>query len=106
MATTDSQKPRFFGTPAALGAWFAKNAAAESELFVDFHKRGSGHASITWPESEDEALCVGWVDGVRKSIDEDAYKIRFTPRKPTSIWSAINFVTARYTLVVDLFQST
>jgi uncharacterized protein YdeI (YjbR/CyaY-like superfamily) len=82
--------PTFFKTPAEFCAWFAKHAATESELVVGFYKRDSGHASITWPESVDEALCVGWIDGLRTRIDDEAYKIRFTPRKPTSTWSAVN----------------
>jgi uncharacterized protein YdeI (YjbR/CyaY-like superfamily) len=59
-------------------------------LLVGFHKVDSGRPSMTWPESVDEALCFGWIDGVRKRIDEHAYSIRFTPRKPASIWSAVN----------------
>ncbi len=57
---------------------------------MGFYKKGSGKPSITWPESVDEALCFGWIDGVRKRIDDESYKIRFSPRKPTSIWSAVN----------------
>lgn len=87
--------PTFFQTPAAFRAWFAQHAATESELLVGFYKRDSGHASITWPESVDEALCVGWIDGVRKRVDDQAYTIRFTPRKTTSIWSAINIERVR-----------
>jgi uncharacterized protein YdeI (YjbR/CyaY-like superfamily) len=83
-------KPTFFATPAEFRAWFEANHQSAKELLVGFHKRGSGKPSITWPESVDEALCFGWIDGVRKSIDEDSYTIRFTPRKRTSIWSAIN----------------
>lgn len=70
--------------------WLAANHAQERELWVGFYKRGSGKPSITWPESVDEALCFGWIDGIRKRIDDDRYVIRFTPRKPTSTWSAIN----------------
>jgi uncharacterized protein YdeI (YjbR/CyaY-like superfamily) len=83
-------KPTFFATPAEFRAWLEANHQSAKELLVGFYKRGSGKPSISWPESVDEALCFGWIDGVRKSIDEDAYTIRFTPRKPTSIWSAIN----------------
>lgn len=82
--------PTFFKTAAEFGAWLAKHAATESELIVGFYKRDSGRPSMSWPESVDEALCHGWIDGVRKRIDEHAYQIRFTPRKPTSTWSAIN----------------
>ena len=81
---------RFFKTQSALRRWFCTHHQRERELLVGCWKVGSGQASITWPESVDEALCVGWIDGVRKRIDEDRYTIRFTPRKPTSIWSAVN----------------
>ncbi len=80
----------FFQTPADFRAWLEKNHATELELSVGFYKRDSGKPSITWPESVDAALCYGWIDGVRHSIDEASYRIRFTPRKPTSTWSAIN----------------
>ncbi|MBX3228432.1 MAG: YdeI/OmpD-associated family protein [Labilithrix sp.] len=80
----------FFATPAAFRRWLAKNHAKATELWVGFHKKGTGKPSITWPESVDESLCYGWIDGLRQSIDEDAYRIRFTPRKPTSIWSKVN----------------
>jgi uncharacterized protein YdeI (YjbR/CyaY-like superfamily) len=83
-------KPRFFPTPADFRAWLEANHETETELLVGFHKKGSGKPSITWPESVDEALCFGWIDGVRRNAGETAYTIRFTPRRPTSIWSAIN----------------
>ena len=82
--------PRFFPAAADFRAWLTANAANASELLVGFHKVGSGRPSMTWPESVDEALCVGWIDGVRRRIDDDTYSIRFTPRKPTSIWSNVN----------------
>jgi uncharacterized protein YdeI (YjbR/CyaY-like superfamily) len=87
--------PRFFKTAAAFRSWLAKHAGTERELTVGFYKRGSGRPSMTWPESVDEALCHGWIDGVRTRIDEESYKIRFTPRKPGSTWSAINIGKAR-----------
>lgn len=83
-------KIRFFATPADLRAWFDEHHTIERELWVGFHKRASGKPSVTWSESVDEALCVGWIDGIRKRIDDGTYKIRFTPRKPTSTWSKIN----------------
>jgi uncharacterized protein YdeI (YjbR/CyaY-like superfamily) len=83
-------KALFFPTPAEFRAWLEKNHAAELELSVGFYKRASGRPSITWPEAVDVALCYGWIDGVRNSIDAISYRIRFTPRKPTSTWSAIN----------------
>jgi uncharacterized protein YdeI (YjbR/CyaY-like superfamily) len=82
--------PRFFARPADFRRWLAAHHGKESALRVGFHKLGSGRPSLTWPESVDEALCFGWIDGVRKRIDDVSYTIRFTPRKPTSIWSAIN----------------
>lgn len=82
--------PTFFASPEDFRAWLKANAAIEPELLVGFWKVGSGHPSMTWPESVDEALCFGWIDGVRKRIDDDTYQIRFTPRRPTSIWSAVN----------------
>ncbi len=83
-------EPTFFAMPAELGAWLAEHHATVSELWVGFHKKGSGRPSVTWPEAVDEALCVGWIDGVRKGIDGHRYTIRFTPRKPRSIWSTVN----------------
>jgi uncharacterized protein YdeI (YjbR/CyaY-like superfamily) len=81
---------RFFKTPAELRRWFAKHHAGEDVLWVGFYKKDSGEPSVTWPESVDEALSVGWIDGIRKRIDDQRYKIRFTPRRPGSIWSAVN----------------
>jgi len=81
---------QFFKTPAAFRKWLAANHAKSNELWVGFYKKNSGKPSITWPESVDEALCFGWIDGVRKSLDEQSYVIRFSPRKPSSIWSAVN----------------
>ncbi|MGZ5437416.1 MAG: YdeI/OmpD-associated family protein [Pyrinomonadaceae bacterium] len=83
-------QPKFFKTPAAFRKWLAANHAKAKELFVGFYKKGSGKPSITWPESVDEALCFGWIDGVRKTIDNESYVIRFSPRKLESIWSAVN----------------
>ena len=83
-------RPTYFATPADFRAWFEKNHLAVEELLVGFYKRGSGKPSITWPESVDQALCFGWIDGIRRNVSEDAYSIRFTPRKKTSTWSAIN----------------
>ena len=82
--------PHFFKTPSAFRKWLAANHDKAKELFVGFYKKGSGKPSITWPESVDEALCFGWIDGVRKTIDDESYMIRFSPRKPESIWSAVN----------------
>jgi uncharacterized protein YdeI (YjbR/CyaY-like superfamily) len=96
--------PKFFKTPAAFHKWLADNHAKSKELWVGFYKKDSGKASITWPESVDEALCFGWIDGIRKSIDEDSYKIRFTPRKPTSVWSAVNIRNVAKLIKEDRMQ--
>lgn len=85
-----AKRPRFFATHDAFYAWLEAHHAREAELVVGFYKRGSGKPSLTWPESVDAALCFGWIDGVRRSLGEDAYTIRFTPRRPRSIWSAVN----------------
>jgi uncharacterized protein YdeI (YjbR/CyaY-like superfamily) len=80
----------YFESPAALRRWFRANHAKAQELWVGYYKKGSGTPSVTWPESVDEALCVGWIDGIRKRVDADRYAIRFTPRRSRSIWSAVN----------------
>jgi uncharacterized protein YdeI (YjbR/CyaY-like superfamily) len=80
----------FFETQEKFREWLEKNHEKETELMVGFYKTKSGKPSITWSQSVDQALCFGWIDGVRKSIDQESYCIRFTPRKSTSIWSAIN----------------
>jgi uncharacterized protein YdeI (YjbR/CyaY-like superfamily) len=82
--------PIFFANPAEFRAWLEAHHEDARELWVGFYKKDSGRPSITWPESVDEALCVGWIDGIRKTIDATSYKIRFTPRKSTSTWSAVN----------------
>jgi len=86
----NNQAPTFFSTKSALRKWFEKNHQTKKEFLVGFYKVGKLKPGITWSESVDEAICFGWIDGVRKSIDEESYCIRFTPRKPGSIWSAIN----------------
>jgi uncharacterized protein YdeI (YjbR/CyaY-like superfamily) len=83
-------EPQFFATPAAFRAWLEQHHTGEQALWVGFYKVGSGRPSITWPEAVDEALCFGWIDGVRKGIDDASYMIRFTHRKPRSIWSSVN----------------
>lgn len=83
-------KPIYFASPAEFRAWLEKHHDKESELLVGFHKRETGKPSMTWPQSVDEALCFGWIDGVRKGVDDERYTIRFTPRKPKSNWSNVN----------------
>ena len=81
--------PIFFTNQDAFEAWFKDHQDA-TEVWVGYHRRSTGRDSITWSESVDVALCIGWIDGIRKSIDSQSYKIRFTPRKKTSVWSAVN----------------
>ncbi|MCX6167981.1 MAG: YdeI/OmpD-associated family protein [Ignavibacteriales bacterium] len=83
-------EPIFFADQSELRKWFEKNHLKEKELLLGYFKKSSGRQSVTWPESVDQALCFGWIDGIRKSIDDLSYTIRFTPRNPKSIWSAIN----------------
>jgi uncharacterized protein YdeI (YjbR/CyaY-like superfamily) len=83
-------EPTFFATPDEFGAWLQEHHATASELLVGFHKKDSGRPSITWPQAVDQALCFGWIDGVRRRIDDASYSIRFTPRKARSTWSAVN----------------
>ena len=87
-------KPKFFKTQSDLRKWFAAHHDSVAEQWIGFYKKDSGKASITWPQSVDEALCFGWIDGVRKSIDETSYKIRFTPRQSRSTWSTVNIKRA------------
>ena len=82
--------PTFFAKQSDFKKWLEKNHKKETEILVGFNKVDSGKPSITWTQSVDVALCFGWIDGVRKSIDKDSYQIRFTQRKTTSIWSAVN----------------
>ena len=92
--------PQFFASPKEFRRWLAKHHRDSSELWVGFQKKATGRPSITWPESVDEALCVGWIDGLRKRIDAHSYMIRFTPRRPGSIWSAVNTRRA-YQLIAE-----
>src|SRR5438270_3852964 len=80
----------FFESPSAFRAWLEEHHDTTQELWVGFYKKSSGKPSITWPEAVDEALCFGWIDGLRKGIDDVSYMIRFTPRKPSSNWSTVN----------------
>ncbi len=83
-------KAVYFATPAEFGKWLGKNHAAETEILAGFYNKDSGKPGMTWPQSVDEALCFGWIDGVRRRVDDLRYTIRFTPRKAGSIWSAVN----------------
>jgi uncharacterized protein YdeI (YjbR/CyaY-like superfamily) len=83
-------KPTFFPTPAAFRAWLKKHHKTADELWVGYYRKDCGKPTITWSESVDEALCFGWIDGIRKKISDEAYTNRFTPRRAGSNWSAIN----------------
>lgn len=83
-------KPEYFTSPEAFRRWLDRHHADAGELWVGYYKKSTGKPSMTWPESVDEALCYGWIDGIRKSVDEARYTIRFTPRRPDSNWSAVN----------------
>jgi uncharacterized protein YdeI (YjbR/CyaY-like superfamily) len=87
--------PRFFATAVRFRWWLSRHAATRTELTVGFYKASSGKPSLSWAESVDEALCYGWIDGVRKRIDDSAYQIRFTLRKRGSIWSTVNIAKIR-----------
>jgi len=91
----DSKSVIFFPTPPHFRNWLEQNHARAKELWVGFYRKDSGRPSITWPESVDEALCFGWIDGLRKAIDAQSYKIRFTPRRTRSYWSLINIARAQ-----------
>lgn len=80
----------FFESAAAFRRWLTRHHAKKAAVWVGFHKKATGKPTLSWPESVDEALCYGWIDGIRKSVSDEAYKIRFTPRKASSFWSAIN----------------
>jgi len=82
--------PIFFENQEDFRKWLEKNHDTEKELFVGYYKIGSEKHNMTWSQSVDQAICFGWIDGIRKSIDKESYFIRFTPRKPKSIWSAVN----------------
>lgn len=90
----NTAEPTFFRNAAEFRRWLQQHAATATELVVGYRTVASGLPSMTWPESVDEALCVGWIDGVRKNLDASSYQIRFTPRKPGSVWSAVNIAEA------------
>jgi uncharacterized protein YdeI (YjbR/CyaY-like superfamily) len=93
-ANRNAQTVTFFRSPEAFRTWLSKNHDSQTELWVGYYRKESGLQSITWPESVDEALCFGWIDGIRKKVDDVSYKIRFTPRRKKSIWSRVNIQRA------------
>ncbi len=98
------KKPTFFPTQTEFREWLANNHDTETELFVGFYKVKSGFPSMTWSESVDQALCYGWIDGIRRSIDEHSYHIRFTPRKKSSVWSPVNLEKIKKLTEAGLMQ--
>jgi len=98
--------PIFFKNQKEFRKWLEKNHSKESELLAGYYKVGSGKPSMTWSQSVDEALCFGWIDGVRKSIDGERYCIRFTPRKPASIWSTVNLKKVEQLIENGLMQQS
>jgi uncharacterized protein YdeI (YjbR/CyaY-like superfamily) len=101
----EKAKPTFFATPAAFRRWLARHHETTRELWVGFYKKATGIPSITWPEAVDQLLCFGWIDGVRRSVNSQSYAIRTTPRRPGSIWSAINTRRAEELLQVGLMDA-
>jgi len=99
-----SAKPRFFATPADFRRWLEGHHETAPELLVGFWKKASGTPSIDWPQARDEALCFGWIDGIRKSLGAESYTIRFTPRRKGSIWSRVN--VARYGALTEQGRMT
>src|SRR6266487_603231 len=91
----DQMNPTFFATPSDFRRWLEEHHHTTQEVWVGFYKTSSRQPSITWPEAVDEALCFGWIDGLRKGMDDVSYTNRFTPRKPRSIWSAVNVKRAK-----------
>ncbi len=96
--------PIFFPSPTEWRQWLTEHSADTDVVWVGFHKRGTGRPSLTWPEAVDQALCFGWIDGLRQSVDDDSYRIRFTPRKRTSIWSKRNIERVRELTELGLMQ--
>ena len=97
-------QPLFFETQSSLRTWFDANHIKENELWVGYYKISTGKLSITWPQSVDEAICFGWIDGIRKTLDKQSYTIRFTPRKPRSHWSAVNIAKAEKMIKAGLMK--
>jgi len=104
LSATKKMKARFFSSASSFHDWLKNNNDQVPELWVGFHKKKSGKKSITYPEALDEALCFGWIDGLRKTIDENCYTIRFTPRKAKSNWSVVNTKRATQLSKLGLMQ--
>jgi uncharacterized protein YdeI (YjbR/CyaY-like superfamily) len=104
-ARLGAMDPAYFATPDEWRAWLAEHHDTASELWVGFHKKVSGRPTITWPEAVDQALCFGWIDGVRKSVDDSRYVIRVTPRRRNSIWSSVNVGRVKELTRLGLMQA-
>ena len=102
MAAPQPTDIRYFPTPDDLRAWFDSNCDSATELWVGYYKKATGKASITWPQSVEQVLCFGWIDGIRRSLGEESYCIRFTPRRAGSHWSAVNVATMERLLPAGL----
>ncbi len=97
-------KPKFFPTQEDFRKWLEENHEKETELVVGFYNVKSGKGGITWSEAVDQAICFGWIDGVRRNVDEESYSNRFTPRLPTSNWSAVNIEKVRVLIAKGLMM--
>src|SRR5215831_12731601 len=91
-----STKPIYFSSAAAFRRWLNKNATTSKEVIIGFKERHIDKTGLSWSEAVDEALCIGWIDGVRRRIDGERYQIRFTPRQPGSTWSAVNIARVAF----------
>lgn len=98
------KEPLFFATQSELRKWFQKHHQTETEVWIGYYKKATGIPSIDWSQSVDEAICFGWIDGIRRKIDEQSYKIRFTPRNPKSHWSAVNLAKVEKLLELGLIM--
>lgn len=97
-------KPKFFRTPASLARWFATYGERRAELWIGYFKKASGKGGVVYKQALDEALCVGWIDGVVRSIDDECYMQRYTPRTARSVWSAVNTKRARELIAANRMQ--
>jgi uncharacterized protein YdeI (YjbR/CyaY-like superfamily) len=104
MRFVKSSKARFFATQAAFRRWLEEHHADRDTLIVGFYKKACGKRSMTWQQAVDEALCFGWIDSIRHTIDDDSYEIRFTPRKPGSAWSLANIDRAKELIAQKLMR--
>ncbi len=98
-------KPKFFTTQTDFRRWLEENHEKETELIVGFYNMKSGKGGMNWSEAVDQAICFGWIDGVRRNVDEESYSNRFTPRRANSNWSAVNIEKARVLTEKDLMKS-